>query len=490
MNFITPFRYTSSLFFVTNQCRSNTKKRLFTLVSKLEKRSFYESFSQEKTLKKKITMVGKQKINSSEENSKWLSSILFPKKMKKTLFLNNFRKIGKIVLKNTQMPTRKDESWRFTSLNKLFQMRFFKHATVEDDSFIPDFFIQKSFARIVFVNGVFSSKFSSLKNIPNKLFMGEFSDLTEEKKKKISKLIGKGESGINGGFFSILNMACLEEITVLSFAPNFEIEKPIQIIFASSVQEGQICLNQRVIVFCEKFSKARVIEQHISSDNAEIFDNSATNIVLEEGSEINYILANQISQKGSLISSIHADLQKNSYFNFLSASSGGFLSRINLGIDLNGTRSRCDVQGLTIIKDEQLSDIHSRISHNYPNCNSLQFHKNLVTEKAKAVFAGKIQVHNGASETESEQLCKTLLLSPTSKVDSMPVLEINNENVKCAHGSTISDLDDDQIFYFQSRGISTEKARFLLTLGFVREIIAKFPKELISYFTKSIDSFV
>jgi Fe-S cluster assembly protein SufD len=211
---------------------------------------------------------------------------------------------------------------------------------------------------------------------------------------------------------------------------------------------------------------------------------------LEEGSKLNYVLSNQIPQKASLVCSVHTDLQKDSSLNFLSSSIGGFLSRISLGVDLNGTGSNCNVQGMTISNHDQISDIHSRISHNFPNSNSSQLQKNLVLGNAKAVFAGKIQVHNGAFNTKSNQLCKTLLLSPMSKINSMPILEINNENVECTHGSTVSDLDDEQIFYFQSRGISVEKARFVLTLGFVKEMIEKLPKELGEYLAKCINAFV
>jgi Fe-S cluster assembly protein SufD len=201
-------------------------------------------------------------------------------------------------------------------------------------------------------------------------------------------------------------------------------------------------------------------------------------------------LSNQIPSDSSIVCSVHAELQKDSSFNFLSASIGGFLSRISLGIDMNGKGSSCDVQGMTIANNNQISDIHTRITHNYPVSNSSQLQKNLVLGNAKAIFAGKIQVHNGAFDTKSNQLCKTLLLSPTSKINAMPILEINNENVECTHGSTVSDLDDEQIFYFQSRGILPEKARFLLTLGFVQEMIGKFPKELANYFAKAINSVV
>mmetsp|Transcript_41359 Transcript_41359/g.95937 ORF Transcript_41359/g.95937 Transcript_41359/m.95937 type:complete len:342 (+) Transcript_41359:11-1036(+) len=332
----------------------------------------------------------------------------------------------------------------------------------------------------------FPSLFQARENTDS-YFLGRFSDLNEKERKKIRDLAGKGESGINGGFFPILNLANLDEIAVLYIKADSKIKDPIQILFSSSTNETPICINQKLIIVCEKNSKAKIIQHHVGSNESEFFDNSTTTILVDEEAQIDFFLINQVTEKASNFNSIHADLRKGSSFNFLSASFGGFLSRISLGIDLNGINASCNVEGVTVVKNSQISDIHSRISHNYPLCKSSQLQKNLISDKGHAIFAGKVQVHNGAYETESNQLCKSLLLSQTSKVDSMPILEINNEDVKCTHGSTVSDLDQEQLFYFKSRGIPIEKARFLLTIGFIKEIIEKLPKELNENLSESVN---
>lgn len=232
------------------------------------------------------------------------------------------------------------------------------------------------------------------------------------------------------------------------------------------------------------------IEHHVSIGDAHYFDNSATTVLLEKNSKLDFTFLNEVSENSSQISSIHVNEQKGSFFNFKSLSFGGFLSRISLGIDMNGIGSSCKVNGLTVAKETQISDFHSRISHNFPRCQSSQLQKNLITGKAQGIFAGKIQVQHGAFETESDQLSKTLLLSSKAKIDALPILEINNENVKCTHGSTVSDLDENQIFYFQSRGITQEKARYLLTIGFVEEIIKGLPDQLLKRVSGFINSFL
>jgi Fe-S cluster assembly protein SufD len=157
-----------------------------------------------------------------------------------------------------------------------------------------------------------------------------------------------------------------------------------------------------------------------------------------------------------------------------------------LGIDINGTNCQCNVKGASVATDKQVSDFHSRISHNLPSSKSSQLQKILLTDKAHGVFAGKIQVQHGAGDTNSDQLCKTLLLSSSSRIDALPILEINNENVKCTHGSTVSDLDESPMFYLQSRGIPRNEAKKLLTVGFVNEMIQDYPDKIKSKIIKQL----
>jgi Fe-S cluster assembly protein SufD len=426
---------------------------------------------------------------SEIDSYEWLNSISALKKNSSDPFIENIRKLGTFALHNTKIPSSNDESWRFTSLKNLFRMRFKDVFSEKIDELLPEFGIDNVFARIVFDNGIYSPFLSFSKNKKEDFFLGKFSDLNEKKKKKIKELIGRGESGINGGFFSILNMAFIDEIIVLIVPSNIKIDEPIQIFFFNSYENNQSCFQQKLIVLNEKFSTVNIIQQHINTKNCQVFENSSINFLLEENSKVDYTLINDVSLNSAIVNSIHIEQKKNSTFNFLSISKGGFFSRINLGVDLNGINSICNIFGINLGKENQQTDFHSRISHNYPKCKSNQIHKNLVSGKSGAVFAGKIQVHQGAFQTESDQLCKTLLLSPISKIDTMPILEINNEDVKCTHGTTVSDLDDEQIFYFQSRGISTEKARYLLTTGFIKDMIIKLPKELTTNILKSLNSY-
>merc|ERR1712216_32853 len=295
---------------------------------------------------------------------------------------------------------------------------------------------------------------------------------------KVGLNLIKGESGINGGFFPTLNIACLSRIYLISIPSNVKIETPISIVYIGSNNSNTSLFSHRLILISGESSKAQVIERHIGTENSEYFDNTAVSILAKENSELDFYLINENSEKSNFINSIHAEIKDNSSFDFSTVSIGGQFSRVNLGIDINGTKCQCNVKGMSVGKNDQISDFHSRISHNLPDSKSSQLQKILLTDKSHGVFAGKIQVQHGAENTNSDQLCKTLLLSSKSRIDALPILEINNENVKCTHGSTVSDLDDDQMFYLQSRGITQNEAKKLLTIGFVNEMIVDYPTEL------------
>nr|UXY87820.1 Fe-S cluster assembly protein SufD [Cryptomonas curvata] len=339
---------------------------------------------------------------------------------------------------------------------------------------------------IFFTNGIYSPELSSIDKLPKNFYFGSFSELPINKQKNILDIANKGESGINGGFFSALNAACLEDIAILLIPENSNFEKNINLVFQGQGTGNNFYINQKFVIINSKNSFSKIVQYHLGEDKSIYFDNTTASIVLNENSSMEYNFINQVPETASQITSIHVEIEKNAHFQFSSASTGGFLSRLNIGIDINGINSSTKLNGISLANKRKTIDIHSRISHNYPECTSSQLHKNLVSEEGHAIFAGKIQVHSGSFNTKSEQLCKTLLLSSTSRIDTMPILEINNDNVKCTHGATVSDLDKNQLFYLQSRGISSETAKKILTNGFFKDIIDCFPSGFIKDFFSNL----
>merc|ERR1712216_63893 len=450
--------------------------------------SIPEILSQKKLFKDKFSIKGKkynfkksymlfQNSKKTNDPDQWLQSVLSVKDQSEINYLNKWNKVGLNLIKGIPFPSKSDESWKLTSLDKMFEMRFSKNEKKYEPDFFSKYLENTVGPKIVFVNGIFSKELSDLSSLKKEIYIGDLENYSDGKD-TILEFLSKGESGINGGFFPTLNIACLSRIYLISIPSNVKIETPISIVYIGSNNSNTSLFSHRLILISGESSKAQVIERHIGTENSEYFDNTAVSILAKENSELDFYLINENSEKSNFINSIHAEIKDNSSFDFSTVSIGGQFSRVNLGIDINGTKCQCNVKGMSVGKNDQISDFHSRISHNLPDSKSSQLQKILLTDKSHGVFAGKIQVQHGAENTNSDQLCKTLLLSSKSRIDALPILEINNENVKCTHGSTVSDLDDDQMFYLQSRGITQNEAKKLLTIGFVNEMIVDYPTEL------------
>mmetsp|Transcript_4387 Transcript_4387/g.10566 ORF Transcript_4387/g.10566 Transcript_4387/m.10566 type:complete len:477 (-) Transcript_4387:3064-4494(-) len=450
----------------------------------LKKKSLFSNkFFDVNNEKKKFALKNSKiliKMDKSDDKKDWYKSILSIREKTEDLTLENWKKTAMNILQNTPFPSKKDESWKLTDLSKFFKMRFSERNLRKNNNpkILENYMMPSVKNRIIFINGEFQPDISSIKNIENKASFLSLNEVDTLKKIEILESMLKGESGMDGGFFSILNIAFLKDVFLLNVFENMELDEPIHLIFFGNNKETTGFFNSRLIIMGESNSSFKIIQHHFSNSESIYFENSSTTIRLKEKSSLEFAFVNEISQMSSHITSIHAELETKSNLNFIASSFGGFMSRISLGIDLNGKEANCEVKGISITDKSNSTDFHSRISHNYPNCRSSQFQKNLVSGKGRSIFAGKIQVQHGSYQTEADQLCKTLLLSSDSRIDSLPILEINNEDVKCTHGSTVSDLDQNQIFYFQSRGISDDSAKFLLTLGFIEEITSKLPSEI------------
>jgi len=427
--------------------------------------------------------------NSIKESSDWIKSIIATKKNSKNKLIENMRRSGNGFLKTIRLPSTNEESYRFIPFEKVFQMHFTENNIIEEPVISDQLNITKDEVWIFFINGFFCAELSSIDKLPADFYFGFFSNLSNNEQKNLLDIANKGESGVNGGFFSALNAACLEDIIVLLVPENSEFKQNINIVFQGEGEKNNFYMNHKLVVINSKNSFSKIVQYHIGKNNSKYLDNTTTSIILQENSNMNYIFINQVPNSASQITSMHVEVEKNAHFQFCSAITGGFLSRLNLGVDINGINSSAKLKGVSLVNNEKVIDFHSRISHNYPECFSSQLHKNLVSEKGHAIFAGKIQVHSGSFNTESEQLCKTLLLSSTSRIDTMPILEINNDNVKCTHGATVSDLDNNEIFYFLSRGISFEIAKKVLTKGFVKDLMEFFPKDFDRFFFPKTESF-
>ena len=373
-------------------------------------------------------------------------------------------------VRHSVIPNTREEEWRFTDLSSLKQVDFklgmFQETSLESD-ILPEVSQQ-----LVFVNGVYSPDLSNTENLPSGLIVGNLNVLSSE-------IVGEYLAQAEGAkeVFTALNTAALNDVAVIWVGKNVVVEKPIHLLFVSVSGESATISQPRVLVVAESNSQVTLIEEYISSSQNEgvYFTNSVTEIWVNENAQVSH---NRIAREGAAafhVGKTAVTQARYSRYSCNAVTVGGKISRHNLEILQTGEQTETTLNGLTVIADNQLADTHSALSLNHPHGVSKQLHKCIIGDRAHGIFNGKIFVPKLAQLTNASQLNRNLLLSSKSRIDTKPQLEITADNVKCAHGATVSQLEDDQIFYLQSRGIDENNARKLLVNGFAMEVINFIP---------------
>ncbi|TAE61550.1 MAG: Fe-S cluster assembly protein SufD [Nostocales cyanobacterium] len=382
-------------------------------------------------------------------------------------------------VRHSVIPNTRDEEWRFTDLSALKEVSFnlstFQETTVNG---LPEFA-----HRLVFVNGVFAENLSNTENLPAGLKVGNLDVLGDD---VAEKYLAQSEG--TRDVFTALNTAGLNDVAVVWVGKNVVVENPIHLLFISVTAEGAIISQPRCLVIAESNSQVSLIEEFITGNGEYLtgkmpvtqeekvyFNNSVTEIWVNENAQVNHNRIVLEHDAAFHIGKTAVTQARYSRYSCNAVTVGGKISRHNLEILQTGEQTETTLNGLTVIADKQLADTHSAISLNHPHGVSKQLHKCIIGDRAHGVFNGKVFVPKPAQLTDAAQLNRNLLLSSKARIDTKPQLEITADNVKCAHGATVSQLEDDEIFYLQSRGIDENDARKLLVNAFAAEIINLIP---------------
>jgi Fe-S cluster assembly protein SufD len=239
--------------------------------------------------------------------------------------------------------------------------------------------------------------------------------------------------------------------------------------------EPQAASYPRCLVIAEAGAQCTVIEQYVSLADAPYFCNAVTEVAVGRGARLQHVKVQQEARSAFHISACAATLDRDAVYASHTVTLGGRISRHDLSVLQDGEGAQAQIDGLTLLDGRQLSDMHTLMTHARPNGTCRQLNKCIVGGAAHAVFSGKIRVSPGAQLTDSAQQSRNLLLSPKAHVDTKPQLEIFADDVKCAHGATVGQLDAEQLFYLKSRGLSDGSARNLLTYAFGAEVIDRLP---------------
>ncbi len=393
-------------------------------------------------------------------------------------WLEELRQRAALSVRQSTLPTTRDEEWLSTDLSSLRQVQFdveTSDATPLQQIDISSLILPEAVnSRLVFVNGVYVPELSSVLGLPDGVVVSNLAGLSVETS-RVREYLGCAAG--TDEVFTALNTAGMTDVAVVWVAKNVVVETPIHLLFISAAGETPILSQPRCLVVAESGSQVCLMEEFTNRRGAEgvYFTNAVTEIWLEENSQVSHVRLQREGESAFHVGKSAISQGRYSRYVCHAIALGGKLSRHNLEILQTGEQTETTLNGLTIVGGNQVADTHSAIALNHPYGKSRQLHKCIVGDRAHSVFDGKILVPKAAQLTDAAQLNRNLLLSSKARVDTKPQLEITADNVKCAHGATVSQLEDDEIFYLQSRGIDENDARSLLINAFAAEIINQLP---------------
>ncbi len=381
-----------------------------------------------------------------------------------------------------EFPTTRDEEWKYTNVAPMLRTQFRQLIDADLTGVSAKRIGGLSFSeaegrRLVFVNGVYAAELSDFAadvaglpdGLPDGLVVSNFSEVPAGSLGVLADNLGR-IAGFENEVFTALNTALLGDGALVRIPRGRVIEKPIHLLFLSTASEPHVAY-PRVLIVAEEGSVARVVESYASINSDVYFNNAVTEVLVREGASLDHYRIQQESESAFHIGTTEVQQEAGSRYVSLAISLGADLSRHTLGVKHLGERVETTIDGLYIVTGNQHVDNHTTIDHALPRCQSSQLYKGILDGRSQAVFNGKVLVREGALLTDGRQLNKNLVLSSEATVDTKPQLEIFADDVKCAHGATVGQLEDDELFYLASRGISPERARALLTFGFAGEVI-------------------
>lgn len=363
-----------------------------------------------------------------------------------------------------EIPTTKDEYWKYTRVGKIINGTYSQGQLIDIAS-IDDFKLPFECNNLVFVNGLFSEKLSSIKE--NSVIVESFASAKTKHPELLDRYVAK-YADHKTQWFTAVNTAYSTNGVFIYIEKNTSANLPIHII---NITSGKgVSMNPRNLIIVDKSAEAKVINSFETIDG-DSFINSVSEIVLEENSKMELVIMQNQSATSKQINTTEVYQKSNSKFSAGTFTFSGELIRNNLNISVDGQGCESNLNGLYITKDNQHVDNHTFVDHKQPNCESNELYKGILDNQSTGVFNGKVFVNSIAQQTNAFQQNQNILLSDDSNAFSKPELEIYADDVKCSHGSTTGQFDEEALFYLRSRGIGEQSARKLLVEAFAADVL-------------------
>ncbi|HSE18550.1 MAG TPA: Fe-S cluster assembly protein SufD [Pyrinomonadaceae bacterium] len=368
-------------------------------------------------------------------------------------------------------PPVREEDWKYTNLATLAKEEFVPVTSGSTEAREVEGYAETTETHLVVVDGFLREDLSTKIGLGDVVAIDLFSAVEDARYNKIIRKYLARNAGYHNNGLTALNTAFLQSGVFLWIPKNVRLERPLQITFVADVENGASF--PRLLVVAEENSSATLIESFVSSNGGKYFTNAIAEIVLKDGAQLEHYRVQRESNHAYHVSTTSAELGRASRYDTTSINLGAQLARHDVSVVMDHEGAETAVDGLYMVGSDQHTDTHSVIDHKQPHCTSHQLYKGILDGTGRAVFNGKVFVREGAQKTDAQQTNKNLLLSDKARVDTKPQLEIYADDVKCAHGAAVGQIDPEELFYLETRGIGPELGRSLLTYGFAEEVIGK-----------------
>ena len=370
---------------------------------------------------------------------------------------------------------RGNEEWKYTDVGPIARTHFrpvltarpARHTVQELEQFI---FSERSWSRLVFVDGIYEKELSSISSMPASVSVLNLAEAMRTKADLVQQHLAR-YADYKDQAFTALNTAFIHDGVFIHIPDGTFIENPIHLLFLSDTDEEDAASHPRSLVIVGKDSKATIIESYGGLSNGQYFTNAVSEVVVGPGAVVNYYRDQRHSEQAFHVGTTQVVLGRDSSFFSFTTDVGGGLVRNNLNVIMGDKGSSCILNGVYVVARSQHVDNQVIIYHEKPYTTSRELYRGVLDSKSRAVFHGSIIVRKDAQKVDARQEDKNLLLSDQAEADTKPAFWIYADDVKCSHGASCGMLDETALFYLRSRGISEDAARNLLVRGFVSEVI-------------------
>ncbi|WP_375743271.1 Fe-S cluster assembly protein SufD [Corallococcus interemptor] len=375
------------------------------------------------------------------------------------------------------LPTSRDEEWKYTPVATLSSHPFQPARDVPAGEDVVRAVARLSLPgpRLVFVDGSFVPALSVLTGLPRGVVLKPLSQALREDGALLQETLGRF-SRPSAHAFTSLNAALLEEGALLTLAPRALSEVPVQLLFLARGGDGPVLASPRVVVVAGEGSEATLVETYAGLGSGATFTNAVTEVSLGDNASLRHFKLQAEGDTALHLGGLYSRQGRDSRFQSHAFSFGGALARNEVHAAFAGEGGECVLNGLFVGRGTQHLDNRTDLDHSVPHCSSRELYKGVLDDRARGTFHGRIRVREDAQKTDASQQSRNLLLSEGAQVDARPQLEIEADDVKCAHGTAVGRLDDNALFYLRSRGIPKVEAERMLTRAFASELVRAVPE--------------